>query len=173
MNDTRAVSQGRCHATVTRLLCAVAWLLASSACLGGDPEIVWVPDEGFSATLAIDVELPEGRAVRVGDALALHAVRETGPWKQASLTTLEPDACWLVRPPDPVENEVQASVRWIAEPAGPAVFNLPQVQDLKRRTVTFRLPGTYSLRARADAWCGPPVDSETIEIVVVAPGGAP
>jgi hypothetical protein len=69
-----------------------------------------------------------------------------------------------------VEHEVQARVRWIVEPATDAEFNLPKVEDLKLRTVTFRSPGTFSLRARADAWCGPPVDSGTIEIVVVAAG---
>ncbi len=47
--------------------------LVSFACIVGEPEIVWVPDANAFATPALDAELPEDRAVTVGEALVLRA----------------------------------------------------------------------------------------------------
>lgn len=155
-----------------RLTVLAAAIVVVVGCAGREPEPVWVPAEGFTASLTIGAETPAGGAVAVGEPIVLHAERTTGPWRQVARSSLADDACWLVRPPEPVEHDVQARVRWIVEPDGSAVFNLPQADDLELRTVTFESPGTYTLRARTHTWCGPPVDSEVIEIPVVGPDGA-
>lgn len=147
-------------------LAPCALVLAVAGCAGPGPDVVWVPDEGFATSVRIAVDLPAGGA-RVGEPLVLHAERRSGPWREASAASLPEGACRVVGPPPELEPEVQANVHWLVEPAGAAVFNLPQAKDLHLRTVSFRAPGTYRLRARSHAWCGEPVLSEALEIVVV------
>lgn len=146
------------------------WLGASllaTACGPPAPDVVWVPGDGFSAAVSISVDLAGYCTVRVGEELVLHATRTSGPWRQVAADSLEQGACWLVRPPTDVEQEVQASVRWVVEPEGHGTFNLPRPPDLHRRTVTFAAAGTYRLWAVGHGWCGEPVASETVEFIVV------
>ena len=146
------------------------WLGASllvTACGSPPPGVVWVPGDGFAAAVSVSVDLAGDRTVRVGEELILHATRTSGPWRQVAADSLEQGACWLVRPPADVEREVQASVRWVVEPEGHATFNLPRPPDLHRRTVTFAAAGTYRLWALSHAWCGDPVASDAVEVVVV------
>ena len=146
------------------------WLGAfvfAAACGSPPPDVVWVPGDGFMAAVSISVDLAADRTVRVGEELVLHATRTSGPWRQVAADSLEQGACWLVRPPEPVEHEVQASVRWMVEPEGRATFNLPRPADLHRRTVTFAAAGTYRLWALSHAWCGDPVASDAVEVIVV------
>jgi hypothetical protein len=137
-----------------------------AGCAGPGPDVVWVPDEGFATTVRIAVDLPAGGA-RVGEPLVLHAERRSGPWSGVSADSLSEGACRVAGPPPELEPEVQANVHWLVEPAGGAVFNLPQAADIHLRTVMFTAPGVYRLRARSHAWCGEPVLSEVLEIVVV------
>ncbi len=141
-------------------------LLSVAACGPSKPDVVWVPGEGFGAVLSISADLPDGRPLGVGEELVLHATRSSGPWQEVLSDTLADDACWLVHPPAPVETEVQATVRWMVDPAGDAAFNLPRLHDLFSRSVTFSKAGAYRLWAADTIWCGDPVRSETIVVVV-------
>jgi len=117
--------------------CALALIVA--ACAGPEPDVVWVPDEGFATTVRISAELPVN-GLRVGGPLVLHAERRSGPWREVSAASLPEGACRVAGPPPELEPEVQANVHWLVEPAGAAVFNLPQAADLQLRTVSFTAP---------------------------------
>lgn len=61
---------------------------------------------------------------------------------------------------------MQANVQWFVAPGGAFEFDLPTPGTLGTRRVRFDAPGTYRVWARTAVWCGDPVESAPIEIVV-------
>jgi hypothetical protein len=63
------------------------------------------------------------------------------------------------------EPEVSDNLRWIAEPDGPASFNVAYRSD-HTREVQFSTPGQYRLRATSALWCKPDTESNAITVSV-------
>jgi len=69
------------------------------------------------------------------------------------------------RPP-PVEEQVEANVRWHVEPDGVAEFNRPNTRDLFSRRVRFAEPGVYTVWATSRDWQGGRVSSNRFTITI-------
>jgi len=145
----------------TRLSLTAAAVLLLAGCHPPPPQI-WVPGEGYSETLLIELASSK---VRLGEWLEIDAERHTGPWVRIPRPEKLPQGnCWWRRPPPPVERGVGANVRWFTEPEGK--FNLPSPGDGFTRRVRFDRAGTYTIRAQS-AGCPGPFDSSTLTIRVL------
>jgi len=146
-----------------RLLPAI--LVAVAACAPEAPSRVFVAADSY--TEALDVTTAHGDSARVvvSEALLLHGVRRSGPWVEVEHASLPPDACWWVRPPEPVEVEVAGNLRWHADPAEGVQFGGFRA-DLARE-VRFSRPGRYLLWAESSG-CSEPYSGDTLVVEVVA-----
>jgi hypothetical protein len=142
---------------VPAFLCAT---LALAACDSG--YIPYVPGEGFSQTIQVSVELPDSGAVRAGEWVTLHAVREAGPWVLADSTTEDP-ACERISP-IAREDEAAHKVEWVVEPREGITFSTP-APPLFERQIQFSRPGRYTIAAASNG-CGAPFTSNRIEVEV-------
>jgi len=122
------------------------------------PDRVFVPGAPFKHAVHVTTSQGVSAKVRVGEWLTLHASRETGPWVEVARESLGPDGCWVAPPPPALEEEVSDNLRWMAQPAEPAVFNL-DIRDDHTRQVRFAAAGRYTLKASSSTWCSPHVDS--------------
>lgn len=148
--------------TLAFLTCA--WLAA--AC-HSEPQSVFVPETETSATLRIGVSTVQAAT---GEEILLSASRRNqGAWVEVPRRQLSPDACWMVQPPDPFEQEVAGNVRWQLMPEGRGKFNLGLREDGKR-TLVIAEPGSYTLTASSSVWCGDPVAAENHVVLTISQG---
>ena len=131
----------------------------------GEPQRVYVPGDGYRESIEVTTEQGPAATVDVDEPLVLHATRRTGPWVAVERSGLAKDACRLEQPPEPTETEVADNVRWIADPAEGATFNLG-LRDDHTRTVRFDRPGTYTLTASSSSWCFEPFAGEPVTVEV-------
>jgi hypothetical protein len=144
----------------TLLICA--WL--ASSC-NSEPRTVFVPETESSASLRIGVSSVRAST---GEEILLSASRKNhGGWIEVPRKSLSPDACWMVQPPDPLEEQVAGNVRWILTPPEQGKFNLGLREDGKRSLVISE-PGTYTLAATSSVWCGESVASENLIILKIS-----
>ena len=125
---------------------------------------MFVPKDESTATLRIGVSTVHAAT---GEEIFLSASRRNhGAWVEVPRKTLAPDGCWMVQPPDPIEEEVAGNVSWLLTPEGQGKFNLGLRADGKRMLVISE-SGTYTLTATSSVWCGEPVASENrIELTI-------
>ena len=143
-----------------RYLAAILSMLTILGC-SSEPEIVYVPGEGYQESIHVATEQGPEAVVEPGEPLTLHVTRRSGPWVEVKSATLDDDACRLVNPPDPHELEVADNVTWVAGPTEGVTFD-PDLSDDHTRTVTFDRKGQFTLTATSASWCfepfaGPPV----------------
>ena len=144
----------------------VAAALLNVACWH-EPSEVFVPGPTFSQSIRLSTAQGDHAIVGVGQPLALHAQRRSGPWVLAQRASLPPDSCWLVSAPPEIEPEVAGSLRWLVEPPGAATFNVELRLD-QTREVRFSETGVYHLSAQSSAWCTEPYGGNTLTIEVTA-----
>ena len=128
------------------------------------PARVFVPGPSFTQVVRISSAQGDAPQIAVGQPLVLHAIRRSGPWVPARGADLAADACWVAQDPGE-EPEVSDNLRWIAEPDGPASFNVAYRSD-HTREVQFSTPGQYRLRATSALWCKPDTESNAITVSV-------
>jgi len=138
--------------------------LGLAACSREMPDQVFVPGPSYSESLDVRTEQGDSARVTVGSPLVLHGRRTSGPWIQVARSSLPPDACWMVSPPDPFEEEVAGNLRWTAHPTE-AEFNTDLRLD-GTREVRFLRPGAYFLIAESSGWCSDPHIGDTLWIEV-------
>jgi ABC-type amino acid transport substrate-binding protein len=136
-------------------------VLALMVGCSSEPEIVYIPGEGYEESIHVATDQGPVAVVEVDEPLMLHVTRRSGPWVEVKSATLDDDACRLVNPPDPHELEVADNVTWIADPAEGVAFGNDLSED-HTRTVTFDREGQFRLTATSASWCfasfaGPPV----------------
>jgi hypothetical protein len=147
----------------TLVFAVCAWLAASCH---SEPRFVFTPENESSATLSIGVNTVHAAT---GEEILLSASRKYhGAWVEVPRKGLSPDDCWMVQPPDPVEQEVAGNVRWLLAPSGQGKFNLGLREDGKR-TLVISEPGTYTLTATSSVWCGEPVASDNRIVLKISP----
>jgi hypothetical protein len=144
---------------------AIPGLLMLLMACDQQPERVFVPGKPFRHVVEVRTSQGVAPSIRVGEWLALHARRSTGPWAATERKSLGPDGCWVAPSPAEEEPEVADNLRWIAEPEGKAQFNLDLLADHTRR-VRFSVPGRYVLHATSSTWCSPPVGSNRLIVEV-------
>lgn len=115
-----------------------------------DSDTVWVPARDFNAVLEVAIINPQENYA-VGEWIDLTARHETGPWVEIDIEDVPLHTQHYTSPPPPVEENVQASVRWIVQPSESAEFNLPATDDPYARRVRFAEPGTYTLHAKINS----------------------
>jgi len=116
------------------------------------PASVYVLEAPQSIELAASAS---AQTVKMGMPVVLHARRKTqGVWKRIPSKELKPEQCWIAAPPPTEELEVADNVRWRAEPAGAARFNIDFRSD-RTREVNFAAPGVYTFVSSTGAWCEP------------------
>ena len=145
-------------------------VLVLCACLAAschsESRFVFIPENESSATLSIGVSTVRAAT---GEEILLSASRKNhGGWVEVPRKSLSPDDCWMVQPPDPVEQEVAGNVRWLLAPLGQGKFNLGLREDGKR-TLVISEPGTYTLTATSSVWCGESVASENRIVLNISP----
>jgi hypothetical protein len=147
------------------LVCVVCACLAASC--NREPRSVFVPENESTSTLNISAGTVRAAP---GEEILLSASRKNhGAWVEVRRKGLSPDACWMVQPPDPFEEEVAGNVRWSLTPPGRGKFNLGLRGDGKR-TLVISEPGSYMLTATSSVWCGEPVDSQYRIVLTISPG---
>jgi membrane-bound lytic murein transglycosylase MltF len=156
-------------ATTYRYLAAILSMMTILGC-SGEPEIVYVPGEGYQESIHVATEQGPDAAVDVGEPLTLHVTRRSGPWVEVKSATLGDDACRLVNPPDPHELEVADNVRWVADPAEGVAFDRDLSED-HTRTVTFDAKGQFALTATSASWCFEPFAGPPVMVQVGASNG--
>lgn len=144
----------------TLLICT--WL--ASSC-NSEPRTVFVPETESSSTLSIGVS--SARASLSENILLSASRKNYGAWIEVPRTSLSPDACWMVQPPDSFEEQVAGNVRWVLSPPEHGEFNLGLREDGKR-TLVISEPGTYSLTATSSVWCGESVASENLIVLKIS-----
>jgi membrane-bound lytic murein transglycosylase MltF len=130
-----------------------------------EPKTVWVPGDGYRESIEVTTEQGEIATLDVDEELVLHVSRRTGPWVEVDRSSLEDDACRLVRPPEPVEHEVADNVKWTADPADGATFNIG-LRDDHTRTVRFDREDVYTLTATSASWCFEPFEGPPVTVKV-------
>jgi hypothetical protein len=133
-----------------------------------EPAFVVVPGESYSESIRVFTEHGDTARIEVGQPLALHGERRSGPWVSVREDAVDEESCRLSNPPPALEQEVAASLRWDTSPAGAAVFDPGLRPDLSRE-VRFTAPGRYSITARSAAWCGDPYSGNTLWVEVTGP----
>ncbi len=109
------------------------------------PEFVYVPAENYK----ISVEITAPAEAVAGEWVTLRATRSSGPWKLTKSSELAPGSTWFIKPPPENEREVADNLRWLTEPPGVALFDVPapfsRGSSGHERKVMFSQPGTYRL----------------------------
>lgn len=150
-----------------RVLVLVVCACLTTSC-NREPLSVFIPENESTATLNISVSTVRAAT---GDEILLSASRKHhGDWVEVSRKSLAPDACWMVQPPDPVEDEVAGNVRWLLTPSNPGKFNLGLRADGKR-TLVISETGSYTLTAASSVWCGEGVESENKVVLTISDRG--
>ena len=128
--------------------------LWTSSCDPSIPKWVWVPALDFNATLQVWIGDEPGQTFRVEDWISLHANRSTGPWIRVAHKDLPPDARWMRKPPEKLEEGVEANARWHVAPDRGHQFNLPKAHDIHTRQIRFSEPGRYKIWADSHTFGG-------------------
>ena len=151
---------------LSTLVCVVCACLAASC--NREPLLVFIPENESTASLSISVSTVRAAT---GEEILLSASRKHhGAWVEVPRKSLAPDACWMVKPPDPVEDEVAGNVRWLLTPSDPGKFNLGLREDGKR-TLVISEPGSYTLTAASSVWCGESVESGNRVVLKISDRG--
>ena len=157
------VRTDKCGRPGALVLVICAWLAASCY---SEPRSVFIPDNESSAILSIGANTVH--AVE-GEEILLSASRNNhGAWVEVPWENLSPDDCWMVQPPNPVEEEVAGNVRWLLTPSEHGKFNLG-LRDDGKRTLVISEPGSYTLTATSSVWCGESVESKNRIVLTILP----
>jgi len=149
---------------------AVLMVLLVSGCDPPPPAWVWVPSDDFKARLHVYAGGGASKGVfEAGAWITLHADRSTGPWRRVRYKDLPDGARWMRNPPPAEEHDVEANVRWLAEPSGSHEFNIPTAINITTRKVKFDRPGEYKVWAESRTLAGFDVKSNVIGVTVHSP----
>ena len=142
---------------------ACALLVAAAACTD-QPARVFVPGATYTESIRVWTDQGDSATVPIGQYLILHGERDAGPWIEVDRRSLDADACWWTSAIG-FEEEVAGSLKWTAEPAGPAEFNTDLRLD-QSRAVRFTQPGIYTLTPESSGWCSDPYLGNVLHVVV-------
>lgn len=133
---------------------AVLALILNSGGCEVPPGQVFVQGKPFNHVVRVTTDQGDRASVVVGQALTLHASRESGPWIAKAGSEAPQDGCWTGSAKER-EPEVATSVTWLTEPAGNAVLDLPTAETVidGPRKVRFTKAGEYRLSAVSAITC--------------------
>jgi hypothetical protein len=141
---------GRPPAARTAILALVSLFAACQR----EPEEVFVQGKAFRHVVRVTTDQGDRASVAVGEVLTIHASRSSGPWIARPRSEAPADGCWMTGSAEEHEPQVATSVKWLTEPPGNAVFDIPGASELRGpRKVRFTRAGEYRLQASSAITC--------------------